>query len=254
RNHNVRTEVVQVEEFGFRTERAGVRTVYSDREFPEESTMLTGDLNIVNIEWIVQYRITDPKAWLFNITQEERIRTIRDISRSAMNMLVGDRTILSVLGPERVAIEVACLEIMNETLAGYEMGVRVIAVKLQNIVPPMGVQQAFEDVNVAIQDMNRLINEGKEAYNKEIPRARGEADRLLQVAQGYATERVNRARGDVARFSSVLTEYRRAPDVTRERLYIEMMEEVFAGDKPVALIDRDLSNFIPLMNLGTGGR
>ena len=254
RNYNVKTEVVQVEEFGYRTERTGVQTVYSSQEFPEEATMLTGDLNIVDVEWIIQYKITDPKAWLFNVQSSERIKTIRDISRSAMNMLVGDRTILNVLGPERVAIETSCTEIMNETLSQYDMGVRIIAVKLQNIVPPKGVQEAFEDVNKAIQDMNRLINEGKEAYNQEIPKARGQADQMIQVARGYAAERVNKAKGDVARFASVYSEYRKAPEVTRERLYYEMVEQVFEGERSVDLIDKELGNFIPFKAFGTGGK
>ena len=254
RNYNVKTEVVQVEEFGYRTERSGVQTVYSEQEFPGEATMLTGDLNIVDVEWIIQYRITDPRAWLFNFSANERKRTIRDISQSTMNMLVGDRTILNVLGPERVAIETECMEIMNETFASYNMGVKVLAVKLQNIIPPKGVQEAFEDVNKAIQDMNRLINEGKEAYNQEIPKARGQADQMIQVAKGYATERVNKARGDVARFSDVYSEYRKSPDVTRERLYYEMMEQVFQDESAVELIDKELSNFIPLKTLGAGGK
>lgn len=254
RNYNVKTEVVQVEEFGYRTDKAGLQTVYSNREYPEEATMLTGDLNIVDVEWIIQYRITDPKAWLFNFSSSERIRTIRDVSQAAMNMLVGDRTILNVLGPERTAIETACLEIMNNTLSSYDMGVRIIAVKLQNIVPPKGVQQSFEDVNKAIQDMNRLINEGKEAYNQEIPKARGQADQLIQIARGYAAERVNKARGDVARFASVYSEYRKAPDVTRERLYYEMVEQVFEGETSVELIDKELGNFIPFKSLDGGGK
>jgi len=254
RNYNVRTEVVQVEEFGYRTERSGVQTIYSSQEYPNEATMLTGDLNIVDVEWIIQYRIIDPKAWLFNVSASERKQTIRDISQSAMNMLVGDQTILNVLGPQRVAIETSCLEIMNEILSSYDIGVKIIAVKLQNIVPPKGVQEAFEDVNKAIQDMNRLINEGKEAYNQEIPKARGQADQMIQIAQGYAAERVNKARGDVARFASVYSEYRKSPEVTRERLYYEMIEQVFEGETSVELIDKELSNFIPLKTLGAGGK
>jgi len=171
-----------------------------------------------------------------------------------MNMLVGDQTILNVLGPQRVAIETSCLEIMNEILSSYDIGVKIIAVKLQNIVPPTGVQEAFEDVNKAIQDMNRLINEGKEAYNQEIPKARGQADQMIQIAQGYAAERVNKARGDVARFASVYSEYRKSPEVTRERLYYEMIEQVFEGETSVELIDKELSNFIPLKTLGAGGK
>ncbi|MBL8968861.1 MAG: HflK protein, partial [Spirochaetaceae bacterium] len=121
------------------------------------------------------------------------------------------------------------------------------------IIPPKGVQEAFEDVNKSIQDMNRLINEGKEAYNAEIPKARGEADRVVEVAMGYATERVNRAKGDVARFNSVYEEYRKAPEVTRQRLYYEMMDEVFKDAKGVELIDKRFSNFLPLKNLDSKG-
>jgi membrane protease subunit HflK len=248
-NFNVKTRVVQTEQFGFRTAQAGVQTRYDPRAYPEESTMLTGDLNIVDVEWIIQYRISDPKAWLFNM--DDKQKTIRDISQSTINLLVGDRTILDVIGPERTFIEDAGAQQMNETLSSYGLGIQIIAVRLQNIVPPQGVQAAFEDVNKAQQDMNRLINEGKEAYNKEIPRARGDADRVVQIARGYAAERVNRARGDVARFVSVYDEYRKAPDVTRDRLYYEMMEQVFSNETGIELIDRELSNFIPLLNLGT---
>ncbi|MDX9957507.1 MAG: FtsH protease activity modulator HflK, partial [Spirochaetia bacterium] len=236
-NYNVKTKVVQTEQFGFRTAQAGVQARYEEQSYPEESTMLTGDLNIVDVEWIIQYRIKDPKAWLFNM--DDRPKTIRDISQSTINMLVGDRTILDVIGPQRTLIEEAGTQLMNETLNGYGLGVEIIAVRLQNIVPPTGVQAAFEDVNMAQQDMNRLINEGKEAYNKEIPRARGEADQVVQIARGYASERVNRANGDVARFVSVYDEYRKAPDVTRDRLYYEMMEAIFAQEAGTDLIDRE---------------
>jgi len=249
RSYNIKTKVVQTEQFGFRTEQSGVQTTYSSATFPEESTMLTGDLNIVDVEWIIQYRITDPKAWLFNL--QDKQKTIRDISQSVINMLVGDMTILDVMGSQRVAIEQAGQQLMNETLKGYGLGIEIITVKLQNIVPPVGVQAAFEDVNKAIQDMNRLISEGKEAYNKEIPKARGEADRIVQIAQGYAAERVNKANGDVARFSAVYEEYRKAPDVTKDRLYYEMIEAVFADEQNVELIDSELSNFIPIKNFGT---
>jgi membrane protease subunit HflK len=253
-NFNVKTRVVQTEQFGFRTAQAGVQTRYEDRTYPEESTMLTGDLNIVDVEWIIQYRISDPQAWLFKV--EDRSKTIRDISQSVINMLVGDRTILDVMGSQRVEIEQAGMQLMNETLKGYELGIDIIAVKLQNIVPPKGVQAAFEDVNKAIQDMNRLISEGKEAYNKEIPKATGQADALVQVAKGYSAERVNRANGDVARFKAVYEEYRKAPDVTRDRLYYEMIESVFADEKGVELIDSSLGNFLPIKSIGAavGGK
>nr|HRY54730.1 FtsH protease activity modulator HflK [Spirochaetia bacterium] len=253
KSYAVKTEVVQTEQFGFRTEKTGVATatMYSEQRFPEESTMLTGDLNIVDVEWIIQYKINDPKAWLFNTS--DRHKTIRDISQSVLNLLVGDRTILGVMGPERTAIQESAVQMMNEIFSSYGLGIQVTQVQLQNIVPPKGVQDAFEDVNKAIQDMNRLINEGKEAYNAEIPKAKGEADRLVEVAMGYATERVNKASGDVARFNSVYEEYRKAPDVTRQRLYYEMMDEVFKGEEGVELIDKRFTNFLPLKNLDSRG-
>ncbi|MDR3146060.1 MAG: FtsH protease activity modulator HflK [Treponema sp.] len=241
----VNVKSVQTEQFGFRTLQSGISSTYANQT--NESTMLTGDLNIVEVEWIIQYRVIDPVAWTFNVM--ERTATIRDVSRSAINMLVGDRTIMDIMGPERSAIEAAGAEFMNETFRSYGLGIDVIAVKLQNIDPPAGVQEAFDDVNKAEQDMNRLINEGQQAYNAEIPRAKGEAERLIQVAQGYATERVNRAKGDVARFNSVYEEYRKAPELTRQRLYYEMIEEVFKDDRETAIIDRNFNNFLPLKNL-----
>ena len=135
---------------------------------------------------------------------------------------------------------------MNENFTSLGLGISVIAVKLQNIVPPSGVQDAFEDVNKAIQDMNRFINEGKEAYNAEIPKAQGEADRMLQVAEGYAAERVNMAKGDVARFNAVYDEYRKSPKVTRERIYLETMDEIFGADTKPELIDGKLQNLVPV--------
>jgi len=246
RNYTVNVRTVQTEEFGFRTMRGGNFPTYASQT--AESIMLTGDLNIVDIEWIIQYRVVNPKAWVFHV--QERRETIRDVSRSVINMLVGDRAIMDIMGVERSAIEEAALRFMNETFNSYDLGINVIAVRLQNVTPPSGVQQAFEDVNRAMQDRERLINEGQQLYNEEIPKARGQAQQMIQVAEGYATERVNRARGDVARFNSVYNEFRLAPEVTRQRLYYEMIEEVFKDEKGMTIIDRNLRNFLPLMNLG----
>jgi len=246
RNYTVNVKAVQTAQFGFSTVKSGISSTYDSK--PKDSTMLTGDLNIVEVEWIIQYRITDSKAWVFNVMEKER--TISDVSRSVINMLAGDRAIMDIMSPERSAIEIAGADLMNETFKSYGLGIYVIAVKLQNIDPPAGVQQAFDDVNKAIQDMNRLINEGMQVYNEEIPRARGEAEREILIAQGYAAERVNRAKGDVARFNSVYDEYRRAPEVTRQRLYYEMVEEVFKDAQGMTIIDRNLDNFLPMMNLG----
>jgi len=248
RNYNVPTQQIQKMEFGFRTQQAGINTAYASGDFPEESIMLTGDLNIVDVEWIIQYRINDPVKWLFNV--EYRQQTLRDISQSVTNQLVGDRAILNVIGSERSSIEQQGQQKMQETFDSYDMGVLVTTVKLRNIVPPKGdVQDAFEDVNKAVQDMNRLINEGKEQYNQQIPKARGQAQQLIQEAQGYAAERVNNAQGDVARFVSVLEKYDESPDVTRTRLYIETLEEIFGQEEATDLIDKGLENFIPLKTL-----
>ena len=250
RNYTVNVRTVQTQEFGYRTTRRGSSPLYSSQT--SESVMLTGDLNIVDVEWIIQYRVVDARAWVFNV--QERTETIRDVSRSVINMMVGDRAIMAIMGVERSAIESEALIKMNETFNEYELGINVIAVRLQNVTPPSGsVQEAFEDVNKAIQDRERLINEGQQSYNEEIPRARGEADKMVQVAEGYALERVNRARGDVQRFNSVYEEFIRAPEVTRQRMYYEMIEDVFKDEKNMVIIDRNLDNFLPLRSLG-GGR
>lgn len=248
KNYNVPTQRILKEEFGFRTERPGVTTTYSRGDYSHESIMLTGDLNIVDVQWIIQYKITNARHWLFNV--ENQRKTIRDISQSVINFLVGDRTIFDVIGSERAKIEAEGQEKMNEFFKLYEIGATVTTVKLQNIVPPKGaVQDAFEDVNKAIQDRNRLINEGKEAYNKAIPRARGQALQVIQAAEGYAQEKVNMAKGDVARFLAVLGEYKKSPRVTRMRLYYEMFEKVFKKAGDTDLIDKNLKNFVPFKSI-----
>ncbi|MBR4824092.1 MAG: FtsH protease activity modulator HflK [Spirochaetaceae bacterium] len=245
RSYNVPIKVVQTEQFGFQTIKAGQVNQYKNG-ITKESTMLTGDLNIVDVEWSIQYRIVDPVAWLFNV--QERKQTIRDISQSVVNTLVGDRA-FDTMESERSAIQTSALELMNENFKQLGLGINVILVQLQNIVPPEGVQQAFDDVNKAIQDKNRFINEGKEVYNAEIPRAQGEANQQVLVAEGYAAERINRAQGDVARFNAVYEEYRKSPKVTRERLYLEAMESVFSEQQNSTLIDSKLDNMLPIKNL-----
>ncbi|MFP4643983.1 MAG: FtsH protease activity modulator HflK [Spirochaetales bacterium] len=253
-HETVAVQRVQTATFGFRTETpgsSGQRTEYEERDIPEESVMLTGDLNIVDVEWIIQYRIDDPRAWLFNV--QDREKTIRDISQSVINQLVGDRSIFAVLGRGRGRIEQEGLDQMNEVLQGYELGIRVTQVRLQNIVPPSGrVQDAFEDVNRAVQDMNRLINEGREEYNRQIPRVRGQAERLIEEARGYQARRVNEAEGSASRFTSVLEAYDEAPRITRNRLYIETIEQILSNDSEVTLIDRNLQNMLPLFDITEG--
>ena len=250
KNYNVPVKVVQTEQFGFKTLQSGTVSEYQNG-IKKESTMLTGDLNIVDVEWIIQYRIVDSAAWLFNV--QDRTQTIRDISQSVVNTLVGDRAILDVMSTERTNIEIQAQQLMNENFESLGLGINVISVKLQNIIPPEGVQASFEDVNKASQDMERFINEGKEAYNKEIPLVQGMAEQQIQIAEGYAIERVNKAKGDVARFMAVYEEYKNNPEITKQRLYLETMEEIFATSEGSTLIDKNLENVLPIKDLTTGG-
>lgn len=248
----VPTELNQSMSFGYRALEPGIITVYDTRDYPEESVMLTGDINIIDVEWVIQFLITNPRDWLFNV--EDPYKTISDISKSVINRLVGDQSLNAVLGPARPAIEDQARIDMNDTLDQYAIGINVTTVELKDIVPPSGrVEEAFKDVQDAQQDMERLINEGQQAYNTEIPKARGEKERAIQIARGYATERVNQAEGDVARFSAVLGEYLNDPNTTRTRLYYEMVEDVFSSKTAeTTLIDKGLQNFIPLLNLNQG--
>nr|WP_321304591.1 FtsH protease activity modulator HflK [uncultured Sphaerochaeta sp.] len=251
-SYNVPTQVVQTMTFGYRSN-SSTSPLFGNSDYTTESLMLTGDLNIIDVQWIIQYKIENPVNWMFKV--ESRETTLRDISQSVMNKLVGDLPILSVMTSERTRIEIEAQENMQKIFDAYELGVRIVTVKLQNIVPPVGeVQDAFEDVNKAIQDMNRLINEGKQNYNKVIPSARGEANKLIQQAQGYAAERVNQAEGDVARFNSVREVYEQSQTITRTRLYIETMEAVINPTESgsVTLVDKNLSNFLPVQMVEGG--
>lgn len=251
-SYNVPTQVVQTMTFGYRSN-SSTSPLFGNSDYTNESLMLTGDLNIIDVQWIIQYKIENPVNWMFKV--ESRETTLRDISQSVMNKLVGDLPILSVMTSERTRIEIEAQENMQKIFDAYELGVRVVTVKLQNIVPPVGeVQDAFEDVNKAIQDMNRLINEGKQNYNKVIPSARGEANKLIQQAQGYAAERVNQAEGDVARFNSVREVYEQSQTITRTRLYIETMEAIINPTESgsVTLVDKNLSNFLPVQMVEGG--
>jgi membrane protease subunit HflK len=250
-------------QFGFRTLQAGINTTYDQGDWSHESEMLTGDLNIVDVTWIIEYRITDPRSWLFNVDdarvfgsrdEDNRDQTLRDITQSAVNQLVGDRAILDVMSSQRDSIEYEAKQIIQETLDRYGLGVNITEVKMQQVVPPEGeVQDAFEDVNKAIQDRNRLINEGEQAYYAEIPRIEGEAKQKIAESEGYKQARINRAQGEVALFKAIYNEYRRAPAVTRERIYYETLSEIFADGANTDLIDKGLDNFLPLKNLSAQG-
>lgn len=249
KNHNVAVRKEWDEEFGYRTIEPGITSRFSTENFEDESWMLSGDLNIVDVKWVIRYKIVNAFDWLFNV--DDQRKTIRDISQSVINQLVGDRTIFDVMRNERKNIEDHALMMMNKFYELYKIGMQVESVKLLNIVPPVGtVQDAFEDVNKAIQDRNRLINEGKEAYNNAIPKARGVAKQTIQEAEGYAIEQVNMANGDIARFNAVLGQYLKNPKVIRQRLYYEIFEKILSKKDGLELIDKQLKNFLPFKSVG----
>jgi len=239
------------QEFGFATARAGVRTTYQRGDFSAESLMLTGDLNSAVVEWIVQYKIADPVLYLFKVRGVEE--TLRDVSEAAMRQIVGDRSVTEVLtiGRREVSVEAALL--MQELLDKYGTGIEIVTVNLKDVNPPDSVKPAFNEVNQAKQERERLINEAWSEYNRAIPAAEGEAQRLIRDAEGYALARVNRAQGDAERFVAVWKEYSRARDVTKRRLYLEIMTEILPSIENKYIIDPELKSLIPLLQLGAKG-
>ncbi len=238
-------------EFGFRTTQPGIRTQYAARGYLEESLMLTGDLNAAQVEWIVQYRIKDPYKFLFRV--RNAVKTFRDINEAAMRKVVGDRTVDEVLtiGRQEVASTVAIK--LQELSDQYEMGIKVVQVVLQDVNPPEPVKPAFNEVNEAQQEREKLINQAKSEYNKVIPRARGEAARTIEEAKGYAMERVNNARGEAAKFNSVFKEYLKAKEVTRQRIYLETMNDVLQKVGRKLITDDEVTGILPLFQFEKGG-
>jgi len=243
----VPVERQQKEEFGFRTRRAGVRTQYASRAYPDESLMLTGDLNLANVEWVVQYRIDNPYNYLFKVRNPES--TLRDVSESAMREIVGDRTVNEVLTVGRTEIAAKVKAPMQKTCREYSLGVKIEQVVLQDVNPPDPVKAAFNAVNEAQQEKATLINQAKSEYNKVIPKARGQAQETIQKAEGYATERVNNALGEATRFTDLYKEYVKAPEVTRQRIYLETMSQILPKTKQKIITDEKGSNVLPLLQL-----
>jgi membrane protease subunit HflK len=235
------------EEFGFQTVSSSARSQFASRGREAEANMLTGDLNAAVVEWVVQYRIVDPYKYLFRVRHVGT--TFRDISEAVMRSVVGDRTVNEVLTVGRQ--EVADLVEQNLQLLcdQYETGIKVEQVVLQDVNPPDAVKPSFNEVNQAQQEKEKLINEAQSDYNRVVPRARGEAQQTVQQAQGYALSRVATARGDSARFVAVYREYRKAPDITRKRIYLETMGEILPQVSKKIVIDEDLKGIIPLLNL-----
>ena len=250
RVQRVAIERVLKEEFGFRTATPGQRTRYDAMDFPDESLMLSGDLNIIDVEWVVQYRIADPIKFLYSM--REPTRTLRDISESVMRRVVGNHLGSEILTTARVEIAGTAREEIQAAMTQYGTGIHVVTVELQNVVPPQAVQPAFNSVNEARQEREQMINEATKQANEVIPRAQGEANRVIAEAQGYAAERTNKALGETARFRSILAEYAVAPEVTRRHLYLETLAEVLPEAGSVLVLRDGQSGPVPLLHLRDG--
>jgi membrane protease subunit HflK len=236
------------QEFGFAT--PGARDPYQSndrRDGKRETEMVTGDLNAALVEWVVQYRISDPVKFLFEV--REPSETLRYVSESVMREVVGDRTVDEVITIGRQEIENEALTKMQALSTKYAMGISIDQVQLKNINPPQPVQASFNEVNQAQQEKEKLINEARRDYNKVIPLAEGEKDQRIREADGYRLKRINEAEGDAARFSALLTEYNKAPEVTRRRIYIETLQEILPGIRSKIIVDDQMRGILPLLNL-----
>ncbi len=237
------------QEFGFGTPGATEPTQFSadPRVQLEEKSMVSGDLNAAQVDWVVQYRITDPEHFLFNVRNPAE--TLRDASESIMREVVGDRTIDEVITVGREEIQIVAQTKLQELLERYQMGLTVQQIQLKEVNPPREVKPAFNEVNEAQQEQETAVNVANGEYKKVIPQAEGEADQKISEAEGYATERVNEAEGDATRFNAVLAEYIKAPEVTRRRLYLETMSEVLPQLGNKIILDKDVQQVLPFLQL-----
>jgi modulator of FtsH protease HflK len=242
----VAVERQQKLEFGFST--MGATNRYQPPQEPDlEKSMVTGDLNMALVEWVVQYRIDDAKAFLFHVRDPEE--TLRDASESVLREVVGDRTVDEVLTIGRQEIESEALIRLKQLSTRYGLGLAIMQVQLKNVNPPRNVQASFNEVNQAQQEKEQSINIANGEYNKAVPRARGQADQKIREAEGYALKRVNESRGDAERFEQQLTEFLKAPEVTRQRLYLEAMAEVMPLIERKIILDETAGQLLPLLPL-----
>ncbi len=247
----VKVEYIFKEEFGFRTLRPGIKTERAARRYYDESLMLTGDLNSLVVDWIVQFKIKDPVKLLFNVRDPRG--TVRDISEAVMRQEIGDNSVNEALAKRRIEINNVVQEKLQKILDSYESGIHIVTVKLQDVNPPDEVKPAFNEVNEAKQEKEKMINQAWEAYNKAIPRAKGEAEKAIREAEGYLINRTNRAKGDAEKFTSVWKEYKDAKEVTRRRIYLETLSKVLPKAGRKFIIDSGQEGILPLLQLQEGG-
>lgn len=247
RLYKVAVERQQKEEFGFRTTATAIKSQYTKSGTSDESLMLTGDLNLADVEWVVQYRIDDAYKFLFKV--REPVATMRDISEACMRQVVGDRTVNEVLTVGRAEISISVQEEIQRLCEEYSLGIKIEQVVLQDVNPPDPVKDAFNAVNQAQQEKETLINQARSEYNKIIPKARGQAEETIQKAEGYAAERLNNALGEATRFSALYKEYVKAPEVTKRRIYLETMASVLPKLGHKVITDDSGNNILPLLQM-----
>ncbi len=236
-------------EFGFRTAEAGIRTQYiSTTQSELEAVMLTGDLNVAVVEWIVQYKIKDPYNYLFKLRDAES--TFRYMNEAVVRKIIGDNSVDEVITIGRARIALEAKEDLQALCDLYEIGIEVNQLIFQDVNPPDPVKPSFNEVNESLQEKERKINEAWSEYNQAIPKAEGEAEQTIRAAEGYATERINNAEGDANRFTAVYREYARAPLVTRKRLFLETINDILPKINKKIIIDEEGNNVLPLLNLG----
>lgn len=243
----ISTDKVEKEEFGLNSDRTDGRQrskMYNDASV---SLMLTGDLNVALVPWIVQYRIKEPDNYLFKVNNVKGL--LRDLSEASMRLVVGDRSINEVI-TKRKEIADEAKQVLQTELDKAETGLLVVTVELKRTNVPNPVQPSFNEVNQAIQEKEKMIYQAREDYNKAIPAARGEAERTIKAGEGYALDRINRAKGDAARFKALYKEYAKAKDVTKRRLYLEAIRELLPKLGPKYIVDADQKNLLPLLNIG----
>jgi membrane protease subunit HflK len=250
------TEIKRIE-IGFRTPQ--YETTMGQSTFqavPKESLMLTGDENIVDVQFIVQYRIKQAQNYLFNISQPQK--TVKDAAEAAMRDVIGSNEIEAVLTTEKFAVQNETMALLQKILDSYESGIRVTAVKLQDVHPPEQVSDAFKDVASAREDKSRLINQAKSYRNDILPKARGRVASMLNEAEAYKESKIRQAKGESERFLKLLREFEKAPEVTRKRLYLEAMQDVYADTERKLILSGEASErmvpYLPLNELQGGKR
>ena len=247
RLYKVDVETIRKQEFGFRGRLSGQQLTGDGQNLEMESLSLTADKNVINVAWIVQYKVSDPYAFLFRIKDLEQ--AVHDVSESATRRIIGNMDFDYVLS-NRDLLAASVKGEIQKVLDTLQAGIILVTVQFQDINPPDPVKPAFNEVNEADQDMKRLVNEAEETYNRVIPKARGDAKKIIEESYGYAAERVNDAKGQTGRFLDILKEYRVAPEVTKRRMYLETMQDILPAVQSVYVIDKDQQSPLPFLNIG----